>query len=117
MEYVLFLIGLGDSDATRNVIDRALQAAGMHAAEGSRVWNTLRELELARLCLLEPASEPWRLQLARVADVYKRQLSVPLLRMEETYEELKLSLQELPEGMFINLFLSINVALKLMRFL
>lgn len=109
MEYVLFLIGLGDSDATRNVINRALGAAGMHTAEGSRVWNTLRELELAHLSPLEPMSEPWKLQLGRVADVYKRQLSVPLLGMEETYEELKLSVQELPEGMFFNLFLSINL--------
>lgn len=101
MEYILFCIGLGNTDATRELINRAISSSGMHTAEGSLVWNTLRELELSHLALLEPGSEEWKKQLGKVIDAFKRQLSVPLLQMEDTYEELKQWIEQLPAGKYI----------------
>ncbi|KAJ8924369.1 hypothetical protein NQ315_007165 [Exocentrus adspersus] len=83
MEYAQYSIGVSDIETTQ----RGLTAAGLHVKDGSLLWDTLRELEHAHISLTEYGSEEWKTQVNRLADVFKRQLSVPLLGMERTYEE------------------------------
>lgn len=82
----------------REILEKALNAAGMHVASGCLLWDTLRELEFAHFSAMQPQSEEWRNQLQRVYDVFKRQLSVPLLGMESTFEEFEQWFDQLPEG-------------------
>lgn len=82
----------------REILEKGLNAAGTHISHGSLLWDTLRELELAHLSAAEPQSEEWQNQLKRVFDVFKRQLLVPLLDMESTYEEFERWFEQLPEG-------------------
>lgn len=97
-EYAQFSIGILELEKVREVIEKGLNAAGMHVSNGSLLWDTQRELELAHLSIAEPQSNEWRNQLERVYDVFKRQLSVPLLGMESTYEEFEQWFEQLPEG-------------------
>lgn len=85
-------------EKVRDVIEKGLNAAGMHVKSGSLLWDTLRELELAHLSIADPQSKEWQSQLQRVYEVFKRQLSVPLLGMENTYEEFEQWFEQLPEG-------------------
>lgn len=39
----------------RNVFERALTAAGLHVAEGNKIWEGYREFEQALLCTIEEA--------------------------------------------------------------
>lgn len=79
LEYVQYSLSASGLDSTRSIIERGLQAAGLHVAEGSLLWDLLREVELAHLSLAEKDSEEWKKQLARVGEAFRRQLSVPLL--------------------------------------
>lgn len=59
----------------------------------------MRELEHAHVSLIEKDSEEWKAQINRLADVFKRQLSVPLLGIELTYQEWQEWFNSLPEGL------------------
>lgn len=52
VEYVMFMLGGGDLDATRQVGDRALTAVGTHVAEGVLVWQVvlLVEKQVGAVC-------------------------------------------------------------------
>ncbi|EFA06313.2 squamous cell carcinoma antigen recognized by T-cells 3 [Tribolium castaneum] len=89
VEYAQYSIGVSTLDTTRVIIERGLTAAGLHVADGSLLWDTLRELEFAHLSLTEAGSEPWKTQVEKIVEVFRRQLSVPLLDMENTYKEWK----------------------------
>lgn len=97
-EYAQFAIGVLELSKVREILEKGLSAAGMHVASGSLLWDTLRELEFAHFSAKEPQSEEWRNQLQRLYDIFKRQLSVPLLGMESTYEEFEQWFDQLPEG-------------------
>lgn len=97
-EYAQFAIGVLELSKVREILEKGLSAAGMHVASGSLLWDTLRELEFAHFSAKEPQSEEWRSQLQRLYDIFKRQLSVPLLGMESTYEEFEQWFEQLPEG-------------------
>lgn len=97
-EYAQFSIGVLELNKVREILEKALNAAGMHVRNGTLLWDTLRELEFAHLSTTEPGSEEWRSQLEKVFDVFKRQLAVPLLGMENTYEEFEQWFDQLPEG-------------------
>ncbi|CAH0550896.1 unnamed protein product [Brassicogethes aeneus] len=98
IEYAQYSIGASGLEKTRLIIERGLTAAGLHATKGCLLWDTLRELEFAHFSLAPKDSEEWKLQASRLADVFKRQLSVPLLNMENTYKEWQEWFQTLPEG-------------------
>ncbi|KAJ3638700.1 hypothetical protein MTP99_002045 [Tenebrio molitor] len=97
VEYAQYSIGASTLDTTRQILERGLQAAGLHAADGSLLWDTLRELEFAHLSVAEQGTEQWKEQVLKVVEVFRRQLSVPLLDMENTYKEWKEWLGQLPE--------------------
>ncbi|XP_018578605.1 squamous cell carcinoma antigen recognized by T-cells 3 isoform X1 [Anoplophora glabripennis] len=99
IEYAQYSIGVSNIQTTRAIIERGLTAAGLHVSDGSLLWDTLRELEHAHISLTEEGSEEWKMQLGKLADVFKRQLSVPLLGMEQTYHEWQEWYKNLPEGL------------------
>ncbi|KAG5872420.1 hypothetical protein JTB14_013665 [Gonioctena quinquepunctata] len=99
VEYAQFSIGATDLNTTRSILERGLTSAGLHVSQGSLLWDTLRELEHAHVSIHPDNSEEWKNQVCKLADVFKRQLSVPLLNMENTYHEWKEWTKTLPEGL------------------
>ncbi|KAF5274090.1 hypothetical protein FQR65_LT04488 [Abscondita terminalis] len=97
LEYVQFCVGNCEMEETYKVLEQGLSAAGLHTNQGSLLWDLLRELELSQLSLYEVSSDKWNQQLTRVVDAFKRQLSVPLMHMENTYFEWKEWLEQLPK--------------------
>ncbi|KAJ7967924.1 squamous cell carcinoma antigen recognized by T-cells 3-like [Quillaja saponaria] len=67
----------------RDLFERALTAAGLHVAEGNKIWNTYREFEQA-ICLTidETDIQAKERQIQRVRCIFHRQLSVPLVEMQ-----------------------------------
>ena len=91
LEYVQYSIGgMGEEGgiaAVRDTFDRALTAAGLHISSGSMLWEAYREFETAILAGMQPepgtvpSSEVMKqtdAQMARVAKLFQRQLSIPL---------------------------------------
>ncbi|KAK4739542.1 hypothetical protein R3W88_003239 [Solanum pinnatisectum] len=63
----------------RNLFERALVAAGLHVAEGSRIWELYREFEQAIfLTIDETDADSREKQVQRIRNLFHRQLSVPL---------------------------------------
>ncbi|CAK9177693.1 unnamed protein product [Ilex paraguariensis] len=63
----------------RNLFERALTAAGLHVAEGSRIWEAYRKFEQAVfLTIDESDSKSREEQVHRIRNLFHRQLSVPL---------------------------------------
>lgn len=98
LEYAQYTIGgMGESDGinlVRSVFDRAVSEVGLHVTKGSNIWDAYREFENAILAGLKPESSEgtdstYLEQKERLLSLFKRQLSVPLLDMKETYNEFK----------------------------
>ncbi|KAJ9687748.1 hypothetical protein PVL29_016282 [Vitis rotundifolia] len=69
----------------RNLFERALTAAGLHVAEGSKIWEVYREFEQAILLTIdENDNEAKEKQVQRIRNIFHRQLSVPLANMRST---------------------------------
>ncbi|XP_022096230.1 LOW QUALITY PROTEIN: squamous cell carcinoma antigen recognized by T-cells 3-like [Acanthaster planci] len=89
LEYGQFSIGgIGTPEGiekARSVFERAIAAVGLHVTRGSEVWEVYREFENALL-------RNW--QTERVSAIFRRQLSVPLMDMEDTYKEYESWLSE-----------------------
>uniref|UniRef100_A0A0P4WF69 RRM domain-containing protein n=1 Tax=Scylla olivacea TaxID=85551 RepID=A0A0P4WF69_SCYOL len=87
VEYVMFMLGGGDIEATRKVGDRALTAAGTHVAEGVLVWQVVllvekqvyNGLQRPGAVLSEQETVDLEKQLRRIQSLYKRQMRVPLM--------------------------------------
>ncbi|XP_033747614.1 squamous cell carcinoma antigen recognized by T-cells 3-like isoform X2 [Pecten maximus] len=107
LEYVQYSIGgmglKGGVDRIRAVAERALTAAGLHVTRGAYLWEAYREFENAILAGLLPQpgqvasqeqEKAFKAQHQRVNTLFKRQLSIPLFDMKETYCEYKDWLQE-----------------------
>ncbi|OWF39137.1 squamous cell carcinoma antigen recognized by T-cells 3-like [Mizuhopecten yessoensis] len=107
LEYVQYSIGgmglKGGVDRIRAVAERALTAAGLHVTRGAYLWEAYREFENAILAGLLPVpgkvatqeqEDLFKAQHQRVNSLFKRQLSIPLFDMTETYCEYKDWLQE-----------------------
>uniref|UniRef100_A0A6P7FTK9 Squamous cell carcinoma antigen recognized by T-cells 3-like n=1 Tax=Diabrotica virgifera virgifera TaxID=50390 RepID=A0A6P7FTK9_DIAVI len=99
IEYAQYSIGTSNIQTTRSILERGLTSAGLHVSEGSLLWDTLRELEHAHLSLYQENSEEWKSQIKRLVEVFRRQLSVPLLNMENTYQEWTDWYKSLPDGL------------------
>lgn len=103
LEYVQYSIGNNDGEKTRKIFENSVNHAGLHVSKGSLLWDAYREFELAHLsCIADTNSEQWEVQAKRVADVFRRQLSVTLLDMERTYIEWRVWCERLPKNDFIN---------------
>ncbi|PSN43747.1 hypothetical protein C0J52_06406 [Blattella germanica] len=100
LEYAQFSIGnMGLQDGMKSVRDtfeRALTAVGLHVARGAILWEAYREFENVMLVSMQPSSESdmgenqkeeLDIQKKRIVTLFRRQLAVPLLDMEKTYQE------------------------------
>ena len=73
-------------ERVRQVTNRGLIQVGLDCAKGSLLWDFLREFEKI-LFSLSASQEDKVSQATKLLDVYRRQLSVPLLNMESTFAE------------------------------
>ncbi|XP_041347974.1 squamous cell carcinoma antigen recognized by T-cells 3-like isoform X2 [Gigantopelta aegis] len=102
LEYVQFCIGGMGSDEgikkIRSVFEKALTAVGLHVSQGNNIWEAYREFENALLTQLLPQpgtevtkdqEDAFNVQNKRLDSIFKRQLAIPLLGMEETLQEYK----------------------------
>ncbi|OQV16525.1 Squamous cell carcinoma antigen recognized by T-cells 3 [Hypsibius exemplaris] len=103
LDYIIFSMpDVFDSDEAlapvRAVFERAITAVGLHVAKGGELWDSYRETEQGYLSTLLPAVgeiqtkeklAKYEKQVERVRDIFRRQLSVPLIGMENTREEFK----------------------------
>ena len=104
LEYVQYSIGGMAEDgglaAIRDTFERALTAVGIHVAGGSMLWEAYREFECAMLAGLQPSpgsvsdAETMKqidTQKKRVAKLFQRQLSIPLIGWFSIYFNLTFS--------------------------
>lgn len=98
LEYVQYCIGNCGKEETNKILEEGLRIAGLNANQGSLLWDVLRELEVAKISLHAPLGVEWHAQVGKAADAFKRQLSVPMLNMEQTFHEWSQWLEQLPEG-------------------
>lgn len=69
----------------RNLFERALTAAGLHVAEGNKIWELYREFEQAVLHTIDENDiKAKELQVQRIRNIFHRQLSVPLVDLRST---------------------------------
>ncbi|RWS02172.1 hypothetical protein B4U79_04340 [Dinothrombium tinctorium] len=91
IEYVQFSIGLLNSEnglqKVRDVFEKAVSTVGLHVPKGSLIWEAYREFENSIIDLI-PEHELLEHH-QRILNLFKRQLRIPLLNMENTYEEFK----------------------------
>ncbi|XP_071479230.1 squamous cell carcinoma antigen recognized by T-cells 3-like [Diadema antillarum] len=100
LEYCQFSVGgIGTSGGVkqaRNVFEAAIMAAGLHVAKGSCIWEVYREFENALLSMMQPEAgsipaeekqKEVKEQMKRISNIFKRQLAIPLLDMEQTFCE------------------------------
>ncbi|XP_023326445.1 squamous cell carcinoma antigen recognized by T-cells 3 isoform X2 [Eurytemora carolleeae] len=96
LEYCQFSIGgIGTPDGiatARSIYERSLTACGLHAGKGALLWESFRELESALLALQGTPSTPEQIkqhtaQKERIINLFKRQLRVPHLGIEDTFRE------------------------------
>uniref|UniRef100_A0A914X447 Squamous cell carcinoma antigen recognized by T-cells 3 n=1 Tax=Plectus sambesii TaxID=2011161 RepID=A0A914X447_9BILA len=84
LEYMQWACGSSLEDA-RKVFERALTAVGLQADKGALIWDLYREFEIAVLGAMSgPIAEDQR---QKVDKIFRRQLSIPLIGMEQTWME------------------------------
>ncbi|XP_001946245.2 squamous cell carcinoma antigen recognized by T-cells 3 isoform X2 [Acyrthosiphon pisum] len=93
LEYVQFSIGcMSDTTGTdiiRELMERALTAGGLHVPNGNVLFEVYNEFEKLILMSLKQGTDEKAIndQKRRINNLYRRQLSVPLFDMENTYAE------------------------------
>jgi len=96
-QYSCRLIGSSDGIAKiRAIIERGLGSVGLHASKGAELWDAYREVENAILLTMQPAPgsitsaeqvENINTQISKIGSIFTRQLAIPLIGMEETWNE------------------------------
>ncbi|KAL8527557.1 hypothetical protein ACS0TY_005418 [Phlomoides rotata] len=72
---------------TRNLFERAITAAGLHVAEGHRIWELYRDFEQAiyfTITETDPGAKEKQTQ--HIRRLFHRQLSIPLADLKSTHE-------------------------------
>ncbi|XP_057427546.1 uncharacterized protein LOC130720866 [Lotus japonicus] len=70
---------------SRDLFESALTAAGLHVAQGSKIWEAYRQYELAILLTIEETdTQAKEKQIQRIRSLFHRQLSVPHAGMNST---------------------------------
>ena len=97
----------------RKIFERAVVAAGVNAAHGTLIWETYRVFENSLLSILpEQSSQD---QLSKVDRLFKRQLAVPLLGMEQTLAEYQEWLSQTNQSLDPNVQRTFKMALELLK--
>ncbi|XP_058215043.1 uncharacterized protein LOC131326319 [Rhododendron vialii] len=69
----------------RDLFERALTAAGLHVAEGHRIWEAYREFEQAIFYTIDATDvEAREKQIQRIRHIFHRQMSIPLGELRST---------------------------------
>ena len=83
-EYIQYAIRyLGQEDGLkrfRALCERAIQKIGIHPEHGAQIWEVYRETE--KMIESDDKKE-------KIANLFKRQCSLPIYQLEETYKEFK----------------------------
>ncbi|RVW44339.1 Squamous cell carcinoma antigen recognized by T-cells 3 [Vitis vinifera] len=88
-------------------------AAGLHVAEGSKIWEVYREFEQAILLTIdENDNEAKEKQVQRIRNIFHRQLSVPLANMRSTL--LAFKAWEVEQGNVLDVILAVWMGFHLM---
>eukprot|EP01126_Amoeba_proteus_P057807 TRINITY_DN7391_c0_g1_i7.p1 TRINITY_DN7391_c0_g1~~TRINITY_DN7391_c0_g1_i7.p1 ORF type:complete len:650 (+),score=170.07 TRINITY_DN7391_c0_g1_i7:72-1952(+) len=76
----------------RRKFDTAISQGGHHVRQGRILWQALLRFEMGQLEKVMEIGDPkvTQEQENRIRQIYKKQLSIPLEKMEETFEEYKL---------------------------
>nr|KYP63247.1 Squamous cell carcinoma antigen recognized by T-cells 3 [Cajanus cajan] len=70
---------------TRDLFESALTAAGLHVAEGNKIWEAYRQYEQAILLTIDDTdAQAKEKQVQHIRSLFHRQLSVPLADMSST---------------------------------
>ena len=109
LEYCQFSIGeMAAPDGVkriRDVFERALVSCGRNIARGSLIWDAYREFEAVCLTMSgDKDSEAYANQNKKLLSVFKRQLGVPLVGMDETMDEYKKLTNDSIEDSIMNAF-------------
>ncbi|CAG2170287.1 unnamed protein product [Oppiella nova] len=110
LEYVQYSIGLMDAltvDGVRRIFERSLTYVGLNVDKGVLVWDTFREFESFILRSMTSTqcelNDEIKRQLDRIFDLFRRQLSVPLIGMDNTYSECQNWCQSVKEKFSVDL--------------
>nr|XP_006821088.1 PREDICTED: squamous cell carcinoma antigen recognized by T-cells 3-like [Saccoglossus kowalevskii] len=100
LEYVQYSIGgMAMKDGISNirkVFERSITAVGLHVTKGATLWEAYREFESILLATIQPGAgqittaekqSEIDAQTEKIDALFRRQLSIPLMDMESTYEE------------------------------
>ncbi|XP_054168370.1 squamous cell carcinoma antigen recognized by T-cells 3-like [Oppia nitens] len=94
LEYVQYSIGLMDTlgvDGIRRIFERSLTYVGLNVDKGVLIWDTFREFEKFILQSMDGEeqhlNDELKKQIDRILELYRRQLSLPLLGMDNSYSE------------------------------
>ncbi|XP_015792899.1 squamous cell carcinoma antigen recognized by T-cells 3 [Tetranychus urticae] len=89
LEYIYFVVMIpGETShvfSVRKICERAINSVGLHVTEGSSVWIAYRTFESGIIELID--QKELVNQYKKIFDLYKRQLAIPLIGMEETKQE------------------------------
>lgn len=89
LEYSQFAMGgmtTEGPESVRTVIEAGLMQVGLDCSKSSLLWDLYRVFEKAVSATVQSEEDQLQQQ-KRIFNLYKRQLSVPLLGMESTYDE------------------------------
>lgn len=115
LEYVQFAIGVCSEDEVRNIFEKGLKTIGLNVKDGHLLWDNLREFEVIHLQLCKGSagnSKEEEIQLKRLTDIFKRQLSLPLDNIENTWEEFNEFVEKFPNAIDASVQSNIEYAYK-----
>ncbi|PNY10159.1 squamous cell carcinoma antigen recognized by T-cells 3-like protein [Trifolium pratense] len=70
---------------SRDIFETALTAAGLHVAQGSKIWEAYRQYEQAVLLTIDESdAQAKEKQVQHIRSLFHRQLSIPLADMNST---------------------------------
>lgn len=107
LEYCHFAIGNVDFNSlesikkTESVFENALSHQGLHVASGSLLWETYREFQYVLLSQAERTQNSTLEQIKKIDHIFRRQLCIPLLNMEQTFVEYDQFLSELGNDLYV----------------
>ncbi|RWS20550.1 Squamous cell carcinoma antigen recognized by T-cells 3-like protein [Leptotrombidium deliense] len=88
VQYSICLLGTTDGlKRIRSIFEEAVSAVGLDVQGGTLIWEAFREFEKSVVEITE--EKQLSDQYARIFTLFKRQFSVPLIHMENKFDELK----------------------------
>lgn len=90
LEYCQFMMSMMELEngisKVREVVSKAISFVGLDASKGSMIWSFWIEFEKA-LLQLETTEDGKQRQIRIILDIYRRMLRIPMISMEQTFQE------------------------------